>query len=301
MKLRELSKKQISQQLGAEGIRLKIGPFKVEIRSHFKLVADAITSLYAEFEISESEFADFHVRILTPGLLRKVFRPQCRFFLDHHEPFKPLPANQSFAMFEWGLNWAIAASSNQYLILHAAVVEKNGSAIILPGMPGAGKSTLCASLVLDGWRLLSDEMTLFDREKNTVTPVPRPIALKNQSIQIIRSRYPEAVFGPEIHETSKGTISHIRPSSLSTEQMFQTATPRHILFPKYEAGASSQLTRASSAKTFYELAENSFNFHVLGQRGFNGMKALVDQCSCHHLRYSFLDEAHEIIDKITIN
>ena len=53
--------------------------------------------------------------------------------------------------------------AHQYLIIHAAVVEKNGLAAILPAPPGSGKGTLTAGSVLSGWRLLSDELTLIDR------------------------------------------------------------------------------------------------------------------------------------------
>jgi predicted ATPase len=33
------------------------------------------------------------------------------------------------------------------------VVERDGHALILPAMPGSGKSTLTAALVQRGWRL----------------------------------------------------------------------------------------------------------------------------------------------------
>ena len=68
-------------------------------------------------------------------------------------------------MLEWGLNWCVAGHAHQYLMLHAAALERNGRAVILPGDPGAGKSTLTAALMLSGWRLLSDEITLVDRER----------------------------------------------------------------------------------------------------------------------------------------
>src|SRR3546814_17273791 len=67
---------------------------------------------------------------------------------------------QALPMLEWGLNWCIGAHGHQFLIIHAAVIERNGLAAILPGAPGSGKSTLTACLVHNGWRLLSDAMAL---------------------------------------------------------------------------------------------------------------------------------------------
>jgi predicted ATPase len=51
-------------------------------------------------------------------------------------------------------------------MLHAAVVEKNGKALILPALPGSGKSTLSAALAMNGWRFLSDEFTMISAMLN---------------------------------------------------------------------------------------------------------------------------------------
>src|SRR3546814_15972535 len=83
-------------------------------------------------------------------------------------------------MLEWGLNWCIGAHGHQFLIIHAAVIERNGLAAILPGAPGSGKSTLTACLVHNGWRLLSDEMALVSLQDGGLTALARPISLKNR-------------------------------------------------------------------------------------------------------------------------
>src|SRR3546814_10587342 len=88
-------------------------------------------------------------------------------------------------MLEWGLNWCIGAHGHQFLIIHAAVIARNGLAAILPGAPGSGKSTLTACLVHNGWRLLSDEMALVSLQDGGLTALARPISLKNRSIDLI--------------------------------------------------------------------------------------------------------------------
>jgi HprK-related kinase A len=82
-------------------------------------------------------------------------------------------------MLEWGMNWCIASHMHYYLMLHAAVLERDGHALIMPGDPGAGKSTLTAALMLDGWRLLSDEIALIDRNDGLLYGLARPVSLKN--------------------------------------------------------------------------------------------------------------------------
>ena len=100
------------------------------------------------------------------------------------------------------MNWCISAHAHQFLILHAAVLERGGVALIMPAPPGSGKSTLCAALALSGWRLLSDELALIDPGSGRVWPLCRPVSLKNRSIEVIRHFAPEAVFGPVAEGTA---------------------------------------------------------------------------------------------------
>ena len=69
--------------------------------------------------------------------------------------------------------------------MHAAVFERDSSAVVLPGPSGVGKSTLCAALVARGWRLLSDEVAMIRPQDGLLQPYPRPISLKNESIEMI--------------------------------------------------------------------------------------------------------------------
>ena len=79
--------------------------------------------------------------------LRRHLRPQAILRCDGRVPFKPLPMAQAMPMLEWGLNWVISSHAHDCLVLHAAVVERDGQALVLAADPGSGKSTLCAALV----------------------------------------------------------------------------------------------------------------------------------------------------------
>ena len=137
-------------------------------------------------------------------------------------------------MMEWGLNWCISGHMHQYLILHAAVLARGDDAVILPGPPGAGKSTLTAALALRGWRLLSDELTLIDPETGLLHGLARPVSLKNQSIDVIRAFAPEAVIGPVARDTAKGTVAHLKPSTVSVAGWRFPAKPAWVVFPRWE-------------------------------------------------------------------
>lgn len=281
------------------GLTLQTGPFRFRIRSAEPGVARGLASLYAGFPLGpDAGLRDFHVHVDRVAGPRRWLRPQIEFLHDGQAPFKPLPADQAFAMLEWGMNWCIATRAHHYLLLHAAVLERNGQAVILPGEPGAGKSTLTAALMLSGWRLLSDEMTMIDRDDGLVVPLARPVSLKNRSIDIIRAFDPQSVFGDVAHDTHKGTVSHLRPSADSVQRMAQKARPAHIVFPRWEQGAATELRRRAKADAFMHAASHAFNYSLLGRLGFELNAALVDACDCWDFRYSRLEEALRVFENL---
>ena len=269
---------------------LSAPPFVVRISSTIPLVAEGLQCLYANHELltDTNVFADFQVSV-TYG--KRVPKPQCVFKIDDFEPFTPLAADEAFAFFEWGLNWCVTSYLHTWLTIHSAVLERNGRALILPAPPGSGKSTLCASLLLNGWRLLSDEMTLLDPGNGLVTPFPRPVSLKNQSIDIIRNRDKNVVIGPVAFDTLKGNVAHMRAPVESLHRANEKALPGWVIFPKYVPNAPAQLTPRGKATSFMQLAENSFNQSAHGRSGFDALTRLIDQSDCYDFSYGHLDEA----------
>jgi hypothetical protein len=272
-----------------DGLTLRTGPFAYRIRSSCPPVAAGLATLYADFDIEpEGGIADFHVHVEPVSGLRRWLGAQVEFRLDQHSPFLPLPADHAFALLEWGMNWCLASQANHYLLFHAAVLEKNGQCLVMPGDPGAGKSTLTAALMLSGWRLLSDEMAMIDRDDGQVTPLARPISLKNQSVEVIRAFAPHAVFGEAAQDTHKGTVTHLRASQASVAGRQQKSRPTQLLFPRWSAGVATRLTPVPKAEAFERLAGHAFNYSLLGRLGFELTANLIDASQCWDFGYSDL-------------
>jgi hypothetical protein len=300
--LESLSTHELAVRLGGEGVALSIGEFVISLKSPLESVAKAVALFYGQYELCEAgSFIDYRVEVAPPGVIRRWFRPQVNFSFDGLMPFKPLPQVQAFAMFEWGLNWVIANNAHQFLVIHAAVVERHGRALIFPGSPGSGKSTLCAALINRGWRLLSDEMALVSLANGLVTPFPRPVSLKNESIDIICRYADDAVIGDVIHETAKGSVAHMRVPASSIAACGQQAIPFAVIFPRWQAGAASSLSELPKGQTLLKVAENSFNYNVLGVAGFNALADTIDRCRCYAYSYEFLDDAVETMERLVQN
>jgi len=297
MKLLQLPSAELRRQLAGAGVWLRTGPFSLKLQSRIPSVAEGLAKLYGQFEVRSvhEAFADFHVAV---NPLRRWLRPQASFSFDGMQPFKPFPRDQAFPMLEWGLNWCVSTQAHHYLILQAAAVEKNGRAAILPGPPGSGKSTLTAGLVLSGWRLLSDELTLVDRKTGLIQPLPRPVSLKNQSIDVIRQFSPDACLNRASHDTVEGTVAHMRPPRDSVLAQHETARPGWVIFPEWKAGVPAAISPRSQAQTFMFLAQNAFNYNHLGADGFRVGSALIDQTACYDFRYSELDAAIATFDDL---
>jgi len=291
LSLGELSDAELVDRL-ARGLTLVTGPFRFGIESRRSDVARALAMLYAAYPADiDRGFRDFHVRIDSVAGPRRWFRPQVNFWVDGQTPLKPLPSGHAFALLEWGMNWCIAVHAHHFLLLHAAVLEHNGKCVILPGDPGAGKSTLTAALMLSGWRLLSDELTMIDRDDGLIVPLARPVSLKNQSIDIIRAFDSRAVFGEPAYDTHKGTVSHLRASAESVARVSEKGRPAHVVFPRWRADATTRLTRHSKADAFIHAANHAFNYSLLGRVGFELNATLIESCDCWDFSYSRLDEA----------
>ena len=271
-------------------IYLRTGPFVTHLATTLAVVRDGIDLLYDPSCLVEPEaFCDFHVAVRSPPW-RGVIRPKVEFLADGVPIFTPSPVGHALPLFEWGLNRVIAENVQQYLIVHAASVERNGLALILPGEPGAGKSTLTAGLVYRGWRLLSDELTLIDVATGELRALARPISLKNDSVGIVQRFAPGVVLSRPAEKTIKGTIVLAKPPADSVRRVAEPALPAWVVFPNFQTGAALRLEARPKAECFIELAANALNYSTLGVAGFDTLVAVVTRSQCFEFIYSDLEE-----------
>ncbi len=283
--------------MAEQNLILKAGPFRVGVQSHDATFLDTLRYFYRDSLCDGGpDFIDFDIRIRRPFGLRRLVRPQVVFEIDAMRPFEAQPAENAFPSYEWGLNWCIATSAHRYLMLHAGTVAFGDAAMILPGLPGSGKSTLCAALNLRGARLLSDEFGLLRPESLELLPMPRGIPLKNASIEAIIAFDAAAPLGPTYPKTRKGRVRHLRPDAHSLAVQHLPAVPRWLVFPTYRADAEPCLQPLDRTEAFRRLAFNCFNYKLLGEAAFRALAGMMRQVDCYTLVFSDLDAAtHQLL------
>lgn len=298
MRLGDVAPDALLARLRKGGVRVRIGPFVTRVRSPHAALASALHHAYAHHHLDDDAFADFDVSIVRPRGIRRFLRPQANFLLDGHPLFEPYPERLTMPFFEWGLNWCLAGSLHDHLVVHAAVLERGGRVLVMPAKPGTGKSTLCTALAHRGWRLFSDEMALLRPSDGTIEPIPRPIALKGDSIGVIRAFVPEAEIGVLWPDTVKGTVAYVRPPGDAVARAAEPALPAWIVFPTWTRGAPARFEPHGRADAFLRVADNCFNYGTLGVTGFEALAATVDRCSCLTFDYGDLGDAVRAFDRL---
>lgn len=297
MKLEQLAPGDFRTRLRQGDLVVQAGVFRYRLHSPIPLIEEGLRQLYGGYPCLDPDaWADFSLRLDHGRGVHRWWHRQVRFSSDGERPFEPLPQSHAFAQMEWAMNWCVSMRAHQYLMLHAAVLERGGRALVMPAPPGSGKSTLCAALTHSDWRLLSDELCLLDLAQGRIHPAARPVSLKNNSLDVIRRYAPQAVFGAVTRGTTKGDVVHMRVPQAHLERMKEPAQPRLVVFPKYAAGEPTQLQPMGKAPAMIELGKNSFNYLVLGLQGFEALGTMLEGCDCYELRYSDL---HDAIPRLT--
>jgi hypothetical protein len=90
----------------------------------------------------------------------------------------------------------------------------------------------------------------------------------------------------------------MRPPSESLEHMFDIATPAWIVLPNYDDQMNSGIAPLSKASAFFELADNSFNYEVLGRQGFETLARVIEQISCYRLNHASTKDGIAAIEEL---
>ena len=275
---------------------IQIGPVAFRIGSAWRAPLDALARLYAAYPKPADGLADFTVRLEPETPWRRFLRPSVAIRGDYVLPdAAPLALAHGLLAAEMGMNLQMALGQKNYLLLHAATVEKDGCALLMTGESGAGKSTLAALLGERGWRLMGDEFALLDMASGDLLPFPRAVSLKNGAIGVLEAEVAAERFGPRLEGTPKGAIRHLRPNGAALARMGDSAAPALILFPRF--GPARDVRGVGRAEVFMRLTQASTNYVALGRQGFDALTRLVETVPALAIDYPDTGTAVELVEE----
>jgi len=191
----------------------------------------------------------------------------------------------------------LAWHSRGGLLFHAGGLAWQGCGLLLPGMMGAGKTTLTAWLLGRGWHYLSDEMVFIANHSDTLTALPRPLNLKHPARSVLK---------PQLDYISHhtGQIYSTPTTDLVSPRLFNPATRFSvpplwlIIFPHFQAEGQFSLQRLSKAQTGLALMKCLVNARNLSGHGFAGISRLARQTPAFKMNYSHFDQIGDTVEQL---
>lgn len=266
---------------------LHLGPFALALRTDNAAARDFLVSMYANCPVSldQDTMADFSLHVRPPNLLRRFVRRQVMPDPGFYFPSVPLPPRMGPLALEMGMNMAVALQCFRFAIYHAAVVADETGAIVISANSGGGKSTLAAALMQENFRLLSDEFAIMQPGEPLLLPYPRPVSLKNASVDIVRAFAGNDAMSGVLHGTPKGTIGYRRARKSDIAAMHRPARGRLLLFPTFMEGAKAEVKPVEAGDAVMRFIAGSPNYHVLGEAAYTSLMAFADSIRAYDITY----------------
>jgi hypothetical protein len=181
-------------------------------------------------------------------------------------------------------------------MFHAATLARESKGILLPGVTGAGKTTLAAKLAFMGLCYLTDELVFIPHGTTTLHPFTRPLNLMGLSKSALRQEIDlERDVKHVVHSASSHLIS---PAVLPLTSRSHEAPLGLGLFPHHQQGDDSVLRRLSGAQAGLALMECLVNARNLPGHGFSEAARLARTVPAYGLRYSQFDQIQAQVEAL---
>ena len=182
------------------------------------------------------------------------------------------------------------------LLLHAACLTYNGMGLLLPGVSGAGKSTITAWLLENGFGYLTDEIVSVNLGTWLTEGLARPLNIKLLGMEAIRNAKIGKLENATILDSS---ISHlVEHRAFNPHFVRETTHIKVIVFPRYSATKDFSLTEISSAKVTLLLMQAFVNARNHAEHGFHDISKFARSVKGLELTYSNFDELAALKQKL---
>jgi len=179
-------------------------------------------------------------------------------------------------------------------LIHAAVVERNGKAVLLPAPSRHGKSTLTSALVDAGYGFLSDDMAVLDLHTGRVFPFPLGLSLRAGSWPLVEGMFPELGALPPVSPSDEALKVVVPQGARVVCEPLPLAA---VAFPVHGPERPSALRPLSMTELMVQLSAAGF-WAPLHEDGAGRLLDLLRAPRRFRLEYSSLEAAVKLVGRI---
>ena len=173
------------------------------------------------------------------------------------------------------------------LALHAAAVNSGDHGVVIPGISGAGKSTMAFWLTAKGFNYLTDELVNVPLGTSLIEGFIRPIHIKMYDDCLVRDEFDIEREDPRILKNK--AVSMISRRLLNLEHFNARPKIKVFLFPNATAQKKNRIEKLSKAEAALKLVECLVNGRNLENHGFDEILRMAKQVPAYNLYYSDFD------------
>ena len=181
------------------------------------------------------------------------------------------------------------------ILLHAAALSLCGKGVILPGVTGAGKTTLAAWLTSRGLDYLTDELVFVAENSTRAEGFTRPLSIKRAAAPL---------FAERVDFRSNGGVMNIPPGFLIQPTLLNAATVRTsppvsaLVFPLYIPHSDFELRPLSKAEAGVRLMACLVNRKNLLDHGFDEVVRLARVLPAYAMTYASFEQIGDCVEAL---
>lgn len=217
------------------------------------------------------------------------------YYEDGDAIFETEDIHELFDNLEWRITTRILQSLGHLVQVHASGLVAGGKALLLVGPSGAGKTSLALSLVMRGWKCLSDEVILVEPMGKKVWPLPRSFHVDAKTLGLF----------PELTLKDAGRVflddsgkRRFDPSFILNDWVAKPSAPAWIVFPNHSSGNRRGLIPLGETEALTLLLGQAINLVSQGSTGLDTLTELVRRCQCFTLNAPDLDSASRAVERL---
>lgn len=265
----------------------------VVLRTNCVFVAEAVSCVYGDHckPVQNSKFANFQVFRQTQDYQQyDYFEPEA---LPQWRQRNSLSKEAVLTEIRERVQFRLIEHQSDYLMIHGASATKGQHCFVFPAGSGAGKTTLSAWLLGQGFTLKSDELVAIDRYER-VHGFSQALNVKAPSVPIIeRFSWLDPCVSKSIKVAGGGFLL---PFYTTAQNNWDQLTA--VVVPSYQSDKLPLVEQLTPGQTLGIFLESLLNSRTLANRGLEDIGKLSEAYPAYKLHYGSIDGLARCFEKL---